>query len=344
MAFKKCEYCDGETVITAENLNCMQDAILKNEENLQKHEQNKNNPHGVTPEQIGARPDIWMPTAEEVGALPVGWTPDLEALGAAPASHATDKNNPHGVTAAQVGARPDTWTPTASDVGARPNTWMPTASDVGARPDTWMPTPAEIGAALAGYGLGTGGVYPSSLGLTGCEIMRGGFYRWDTQPSDAPFGNAVMLVIPRAKDSSAVQIACGCAGTTKGVIAVRSYAPASGSSAWEYINPPMATGTEYRTTKRVNGAVVYTKRFSFGDLPNATSKRVQIPGFTSSYTTVDIRFIIKNKTAGHAMQLTYGADPGYFVEQTSSSVINLVVNTTGDFSTYSGTVTIEYTK
>lgn len=37
MAFKKCEYCDGETVITAENLNCMQDAILENEDNLKNH-------------------------------------------------------------------------------------------------------------------------------------------------------------------------------------------------------------------------------------------------------------------------------------------------------------------
>jgi hypothetical protein len=45
---------------------------------------------------VGARPDDWMPTA------------------------------------ADVGARPNSWTPTASDVGARPATWMPSYSDVGA--------------------------------------------------------------------------------------------------------------------------------------------------------------------------------------------------------------------
>ena len=50
----------------------------------------------ITAEDVGARPDTWMPTASDVGA------------------------------------RPDTWMPTASDVGARPDTWMPTASDVGA--------------------------------------------------------------------------------------------------------------------------------------------------------------------------------------------------------------------
>jgi hypothetical protein len=56
-------------------------------QNLQDHTGNKNNPHGVTAAQVGARPDTWMPTA------------------------------------AQVGARPNTWVPTASDVGARPATY-----------------------------------------------------------------------------------------------------------------------------------------------------------------------------------------------------------------------------
>ena len=48
-------------------------------------------------------------TAEDVGARPNTWMP----------------------TAADVGARPDTWAPTAADVGARPDTWMPTPADLG---------------------------------------------------------------------------------------------------------------------------------------------------------------------------------------------------------------------
>ena len=46
----------------------------------------------TTPEQIGAHPNTWMPTASDVGAAPAG--------------HVTDKNNPHGVTPAQIGAAP----------------------------------------------------------------------------------------------------------------------------------------------------------------------------------------------------------------------------------------------
>jgi hypothetical protein len=51
-------------------------------------------------EEVGARPNTWMPTAADVGARPITWTP----------------------TAAEVGARPSSWTPTAAEVGAVPTT------------------------------------------------------------------------------------------------------------------------------------------------------------------------------------------------------------------------------
>ena len=47
------------------------------EEAIKEHKNNKENPHGVTAEQVGATP----------------------------ASHKEDKNNPHGVTAEQIGAQ-----------------------------------------------------------------------------------------------------------------------------------------------------------------------------------------------------------------------------------------------
>lgn len=64
---------------------------------ISSHIADEENPHNVTAEQVGARPDDWMPTADEVGA------------------------------------RPSDWTPTASDVGARPDNWMPTVKDIGAQ-------------------------------------------------------------------------------------------------------------------------------------------------------------------------------------------------------------------
>ena len=42
--------------------------------NLDAHTANHQNPHGVTAEQVGARPASWMPTAADVGAAPVSHT------------------------------------------------------------------------------------------------------------------------------------------------------------------------------------------------------------------------------------------------------------------------------
>lgn len=43
---------------------------------------------------------------------------------------------------------------------------------------------------------------------------------------------------------------------------------------WEWIDPPMKPGVEYRTTARWDGKAVYTKLIDFGPLPNATTKTV----------------------------------------------------------------------
>lgn len=44
---------------------------------------------------------------------------------------------------------------------------------------------------------------------------------------------------------------------------------------WEYVNPPMQLGVEYRTVERYNGKPVYVKAINFGVLPNNTNKSVE---------------------------------------------------------------------
>lgn len=60
-----------------------------------------------------------------------------------------------------------------------------------------------------------------------------------------------------------------------GTICVR-YSTDGGTtwSYWEYVNPPMAIGAEYRTTERYLGKPVYVKLVDFGALPNTASKYV----------------------------------------------------------------------
>ena len=50
------------------------------EEKLKAHLENKNNPHGVTAEQVGAAKADHTHTAAQVGARPNTWTPNLQAV------------------------------------------------------------------------------------------------------------------------------------------------------------------------------------------------------------------------------------------------------------------------
>ena len=57
MAFTKITYSPGD-VLTSEQMNNIQDVIIKNEGNIEHHITNQNNPHNVTPQQIGAAPSF----------------------------------------------------------------------------------------------------------------------------------------------------------------------------------------------------------------------------------------------------------------------------------------------
>ena len=76
--FVKVIYKDRETVIEAKNLNDIQDAILKTFADLTDHIGDTENPHGVTPAQIGAATtqalqqvagDLENLTADDIGAV-----------------------------------------------------------------------------------------------------------------------------------------------------------------------------------------------------------------------------------------------------------------------------------
>lgn len=47
---------------------------------------------------------------------------------------------------------------------------------------------------------------------------------------------------------------------------------------WEWENPPMIPGVEYRTTERYMGKPVYAQCVAFGALPNNTDKQVNFDG------------------------------------------------------------------
>lgn len=87
-----------------------QNAAEQANENVNSHSSDTNNPHGVTAEQIGARPNTWTPTAEEVGARPDTWMPTASDVGAVPTTRTVNGK-----------ALTSDITLTASDVGAAPS-------------------------------------------------------------------------------------------------------------------------------------------------------------------------------------------------------------------------------
>lgn len=64
---------NAKAITNIENTNKEQaNSITGIATSIQNHENNNNNPHGVTAEQVGARPNTWLPTIAEIGAAPAG--------------------------------------------------------------------------------------------------------------------------------------------------------------------------------------------------------------------------------------------------------------------------------
>lgn len=68
MAFTKITYSPGD-VLTSDQMNKIQDAILADEGNITAHVANKTNPHNVTPEQINAIPTSQKGVVNGVASL-----------------------------------------------------------------------------------------------------------------------------------------------------------------------------------------------------------------------------------------------------------------------------------
>lgn len=121
-------------------------------------------------------------------------------------------------------------------------------------------TISQIGAAPSGYGLGTGAIFlGGSTDLN--DIKENGWYHFNA-PTNKPFSYAHMLVVAgNDKDTNAHQVCFS--RNSDNAIAIRQLYGGAWQP-WEYIDPPMVLGTEYRTTDKWNGKAVYTKLVSIG--------------------------------------------------------------------------------
>lgn len=126
--------------------------------------------------------------------------------------------------------------------------------------------------APAGYGLGSVARFINAgdllTGYTSC-----GFYYWNSANTDEnkPFVAGELLVVKRT-EGYCKQIAFSSDHTIPQIKIRQIHNSVVGE--WEWVNPPMAVGVEYRTTERWNGKPVYTKIVDCGNFPSLSEKTV----------------------------------------------------------------------
>lgn len=148
----------------------------------------------------------------------------------------------------------------------------------------WMPwqnlsDDNSISQAIKGFGLGNDVGY---VLLDANTAVYGGFYYWGPTALNVPFSYGAMIVIPRSSNSiskpSLTQIASQETSgilETHAMLAIRKASDNGDGSwgEWEYINPPMESGVEYRTMERFWGRPVYYKIVDCGQI--ADNKQVE---------------------------------------------------------------------
>lgn len=148
----------------------------------------------------------------------------------------------------------------------------------------------NINAAPGGFGWG------GSAGqfiLDANEAILGGFYYFGLNAKNTPFRYGAMVVIPRSfttAKSCVTQIASEELGglNPQASIAVRKSTDNGDGSwgPWEWVNPPMELGVEYRTMERYLGKPVYTQIINCGSMPDiGSAKIVSIAAFNVDVVT-----------------------------------------------------------
>lgn len=127
----------------------------------------------------------------------------------------------------------------------------------------WMPLLTDLDFAPGGYGLGTTGTYCANAN----NANKSGWYGVDTNTTNIPSGAPGTMFVKTLSTENGTDIY---QTVTSGVTAIRRYYSswAGAWQPWEYENPPMSLGVEYRTTERCEGNPVYAKRISY--TPNGT--------------------------------------------------------------------------
>lgn len=118
-------------------------------------------------------------------------------------------------------------------------------------------TPADIGAAPAGYGLGE--ALSADRSVADCNTaLECGWYVIRNAVNTPP-GVSYGILEVSARDGENLKVQTVKSALANGTLVICHRTYSGGWSPWEWANPPLELGVEYRTTERRNGKVVYKK-------------------------------------------------------------------------------------
>ena len=158
------------------------------------------------------------------------------------------------------------------------------------------------------------------------------------RPISAEVSN-VCLVLSRNSNPQTVQLLFNVTSTA---FELRRVCTNGKWSPWEWVNPPMALGVEYRTTERYLGKPVYVKVVDCGAMPNTTTKTVN-HGIANIDQCISASGIA-TASSGDTFSMPYVSMSDGVTNGCSFSRIQVRVWAAGDNSTASAKVLIKYTK
>lgn len=217
----------------------------------------------------------------------------------------------------------------------------------------------NIAAAPDGFGLGGRAKILSAADDLNNILVTGWYsWYWNSHPQNAPDNNwreygCTMHVFSTAPGGYAIQTVYDLSDDiTHGCAIQRAIAVASSGNIyypWEWVNPPMLLGVEYRTTERYLGKPVYKRTENIGAMPAPGNyKQVQIPynGDTNYLSNVNI--CANNITYWGLVMPVYNSHNlvTYSITTNMSGTITLVAASEGTDLSENGAVyvTVKYTK
>ena len=198
-------------------------------------------------------------------------------------------------------------------------------------------TASDVGAAPDGFGLGTSAIY---TGSPDCDLDNIDGSGWCVGiPAIEGFSFGFSLVSHIKWNANYAQQTAYLTPFTSGPASynsvIRRFKTNGNWEPWEWVNPTMKIGIEYRTTERWNGKPVYAKLIDFGSLPNISRKTIS-HNIQNVQSIVDIAATTSNGAIMNDMEL---AGSNFTA---NNSVI--VCQSSVDQSSLTAKVLLKYTK